>query len=664
LPGEDGGSFHLFIHNIGSKLFALRRVTRLQGFYLFLSNVNAAIFNVRDHEEILVAVCECALKYGGFALAWAGKLDESSGRVLPVAARGEAAQYVNSLVITTDPDLATSHGPTRMSMVDGTIHFIDDFQENAATAPWHAYGLQYGLNASAAVPVVVDGKALAVLNFYSSSKGFFDLEMRISLQEVARNVSLAFQVAQAEKRREQSFQAHRQSEERFRRVFDASPLPMQIISLADRQMRSLNVVHERTFGYSIDEIPNEEAWFARVYPDPVVRDEMRNTWNQFAIPSAIEGGPGNVVASPAITLVCKDGTRRIMRGFMSVVADDIVVQWEDLTEIKAAEEKLQQDEARFRNLIEQTLTGIYVTQDSKIAYANPRFCEILSLGSDELVGKNPLDCISQTPESRKLLSEESARIQAGGQGRLIALPFRTREGKDIELGMQANIGLWNGKPALIVISQDITERHRAEEKIAVYVKQLEGTMRGTLQAVANMVDLRDPYTSGHERRVGIIASDIAREMGWSEERCQNLQLIGLVHDIGKIAIPAEILSKPTRLTALEYEMVKTHAQQGYEILKDVEFPLPIAEIIREHHERMDGSGYPQGLKGEEILPEARILAVADVLESIASHRPYRPALGVDVAIEEIEKHRGIWFDPDVVDATLRLIREKGYLLPS
>jgi len=663
-PGGDGGTFHLFIHNIGPELFALRRVTRLQGFYLFLSNVNATIFNVRDHDEILLAVCDCALKYGGFALAWAGKLDEASGRILPVAARGEAAQYVNSLVITSDPTLPTSHGPTRMCMVDGQIHFIDNFQEDTETAPWHQYGLQYGLNSSAAVPVVVDGKALAVLNFYSGSRGFFDLEMRTSLQEVARNVSLAFQVAQAEKKREQSFQAHRQSEERFRRVFDASPLPMQIISLGDRQMRSLNVVHERTFGYSIDEIPNEEEWFARVYPDPHFRDEMRITWNQFAIPSAIEGGLGNVVASPEITLTCKDGSRRIMRGFMSVVADDIVIQWEDLTEIKSAEEKLKQDEARFRNLIEQTLTGIYVTQDSKVVYANPRFCEILSLPSDELVGKNPLDCISQTPETRKLLGEEITRIQAGGQGRLIALPFRTREGKDIELGMQANIGLWNSKPAQIVISQDITERRRAEEKIAVYVKQLEGTMRGTLQAVANMVDLRDPYTSGHERRVGIIAADIAREMGWSEERCQNLQLIGLVHDIGKIAVPAEILSKPTRLTALEYEIVKTQAQQGYEILKDVEFPLPIAEIIREHHERMDGSGYPQGLKGEEILLEARILAVADVLESIASHRPYRPALGIDAAIEEIEKHRGIWFDPDVVDATLRLIRNKGYLLPN
>lgn len=234
----------------------------------------------------------------------------------------------------------------------------------------------------------------------------------------------------------------------------------------------------------------------------------------------------------------------------------------------------------------------------------------------------------------------------------------------MELGLQANVGTWNGEPALVVMALDVSERRRAEKKIAAYVKQLEGTMRGTLQAVANMVDLRDPYTSGHERRVGLIAADIAREMGWTEEQCQNLQLIGLVHDIGKIAVPAEILSKPTRLTKLEYEMVKSHAEKGYEILKDVEFPVPIAEIIREHHERMDGSGYPQGLKGEQIRPEARVLAVADVLESMASHRPYRAALGLDAALREIEGHRGQWFDAEVVDAALRLTRRPGYQLPS
>ena len=196
------------------------------------------------------------------------------------------------------------------------------------------------------------------------------------------------------------------------------------------------------------------------------------------------------------------------------------------------------------------------------------------------------------------------------------------------------------------------------------VIQLEAAMQSTLQAVANVVEAHDPYTAGHERRVGIIAADIAREMGWSEEKCHTLQFIGLVHDIGKMSIPAEILAKPGRLSKIEFELVKTHAEQGYKILKDVDFSLPIAEIIREHHERMDGSGYPRGLKGEETLLEARILAVADVLEAIASHRPYRAALGIEAALKEIETHRVQQFDPEVVDAALRLFREKEYQLPA
>jgi PAS domain S-box-containing protein/putative nucleotidyltransferase with HDIG domain len=220
-----------------------------------------------------------------------------------------------------------------------------------------------------------------------------------------------------------------------------------------------------------------------------------------------------------------------------------------------------------------------------------------------------------------------------------------------------------GKELVYAIIQDITEQKVAEEKIKSYVKQLETAMQTTLQAVANVVEAHDPYTAGHERRVGVISADIAREMGWSDEKCLSLQLIGLVHDIGKMSIPAEILAKPGKLSTIEFELVKTHAEQGYQILKIVDFPLPIASIIREHHERMDGSGYPQGLKGEEILPEARILAVADVLEAMASHRPYRPALGLEAALKEIESHRGQHYDPEVVDVVLRMFREKGYTLP-
>lgn len=259
----------------------------------------------------------------------------------------------------------------------------------------------------------------------------------------------------------------------------------------------------------------------------------------------------------------------------------------------------------------------------------------------------------------------------------VGLPFRlkgkvigalTVYSRELEFFDAEQLALMNEMSADISFALDNfsheAERKRAEQQIAEYVQQLEGTMQNTLQAVANMVEMRDPYTAGHERRVGLVAAAIAREMGWPEDKCHNLQLIGLVHDIGKIAVPAEILTKPGRLTKVEYQIVQAHSEKGYEILKDVDFPLPIAEIIYQHHERMDGSGYPRGLKNGEILPEARILAVADVLESMASHRPYRPALGIEAALKEIEDHRGTWFDAPVVDAMLKLIREKGYQLPA
>jgi putative nucleotidyltransferase with HDIG domain len=217
---------------------------------------------------------------------------------------------------------------------------------------------------------------------------------------------------------------------------------------------------------------------------------------------------------------------------------------------------------------------------------------------------------------------------------------------------------------VVAILEDLTERTRAEEKIRNYVQQLETSMRSALEACAKMVELRDPYTAGHQDRVGKIAAAISREMGWSEKDCNAMELMGLVHDIGKVAVPAEFLTKPTRLSAYEFEIIKNHAQAGYEILKGLQFEeTPVAEIVRQHHERMDGSGYPQGLKGDQILPEARVLAVADVLESMASFRPYRPALGIDKALEELEKNSGRLYDAEAVAALVRLVREKHYALP-
>lgn len=212
------------------------------------------------------------------------------------------------------------------------------------------------------------------------------------------------------------------------------------------------------------------------------------------------------------------------------------------------------------------------------------------------------------------------------------------------------------------IDEDITPRKKMEEERLQSMARLRKSLGGTVQAISMAVEIKDPYTSGHQKRTADLARSIAGEMGLSPERADFVRMAATIHDIGKIAIPAEILSKPTTLTEIEYSLIKTHAQQGYDILKDIEFPWPVAEVILQHHERLDGSGYPQGLRGEAILLEARILAVADVVEAIATHRPYRPARGIEHALEEIRKNRGILYDAEVVDACLRLFLEKNYVM--
>jgi putative nucleotidyltransferase with HDIG domain len=208
----------------------------------------------------------------------------------------------------------------------------------------------------------------------------------------------------------------------------------------------------------------------------------------------------------------------------------------------------------------------------------------------------------------------------------------------------------------------VTLRTRAERDRSAYEHEhhaeiLQKSLEQSIRAIADTVDARDPYTAGHQRRVGELAVAIAREMGLPEEKIRGIHLAAAVHDLGKIHIPAEILTKPGKLSDIEFMLIKTHPQAGYEILKDVDFPWPIADIVRQHHEKLDGSGYPQGLKDGQILLESRIMTVADVVETMSSHRPYRPSLGIELALKEIERGRGSAYDPAVTDACLKLFRE-------
>jgi PAS domain S-box-containing protein/putative nucleotidyltransferase with HDIG domain len=216
--------------------------------------------------------------------------------------------------------------------------------------------------------------------------------------------------------------------------------------------------------------------------------------------------------------------------------------------------------------------------------------------------------------------------------------------------------------AVFGVSHDITERKQTERELQQSYHKLRETLIATVNALASTVEMRDPYTAGHQRRVTILACAIAEEMGLTEEQFDGLRLAGLIHDIGKISVPVEILNKPGRISETEFNIIKIHPQAGYTLLKEIEFPWPVARIVLQHHERLDGSGYPQGLKDGQIMLEAKILAVADVVEAMASHRPYRPALGIEAALEEIKKHGRVLYEPEVVDICERLFVEKGFKL--
>jgi HD-GYP domain-containing protein (c-di-GMP phosphodiesterase class II) len=252
-----------------------------------------------------------------------------------------------------------------------------------------------------------------------------------------------------------------------------------------------------------------------------------------------------------------------------------------------------------------------------------------------------------------------AFAQALGINTVAAIPLRPKNSAPGVVNLYSvHKGIFTPEVRALVIElgADITFVLEALEDQAKLRRGLEAT----IGAIAATIETRDPYTAGHQRRVAALAAAIAAEMGLPAPAVEGIHFGALIHDLGKVQVPAEILAKPARLTPLEFELIKTHPRAGYDIVKEIEFPWPVALMVLQHHERLDGSGYPQGLKGDAISLEARILAVADVVEAMSSHRPYRPGLGIEAALKEIEAKRGTWFEPAAVDACLHLFREKRF----
>ncbi len=321
----------------------------------------------------------------------------------------------------------------------------------------------------------------------------------------------------------------------------------------------------------------------------------------------------------------------------------------------------------YRILLEEMSEGaLTMTADGLILFSNQRFAETVKTPLNHVVGSSIYTWLN--PENQAIL--KSILTIDPSEKRRKELVLLATDGKQVPIYLSVSkVSLSGPGDIYCLVTTDLTEEKKIEEivtakKMALAALkssvELEKSLEESIKSIAYTVESRDEYTAGHMKRVGQLASAIARELGLPEDAIHGIELASTIHDVGKIAIPVEILTKPGKLSKVEFMLVQTHVEAGYDIVKNIQFPWPIARMILEHHERMDGSGYPQGLKGDEILLGSRIIALSDVIEAMSTHRPYRFVVGIDAALDEIKQHRGTLYDAQAVDACLKLFAEKRF----
>lgn len=444
----------------------------------------------------------------------------------------------------------------------------------------------------------------------------------------------------------QAEQALRNSEEKFHKAFNTSPDSITITSVADGKIVEANETSYRLTGYTRDELVGHSTTELNFWVDSKDRERyismLLEKGHVFDMEAEFRIKGGEIRTG----LVCGETIELSGKQY-------ILGTIRDITERKQIEQALRRSEQKYRTLVENIPQKIFHKDENSVYIScNANYAYDLKMDPDEINGKTDYD-FHPKELAEKYQEDDRRVIESGKAESLEERYFHDGQERTIQTH-KVPVRCENGDiTGVLGIFEDITDQKMAQEK-------LFDSMKSTIAAIARTTELRDPYTAGHQQRVSKLACAIARKMGFSEEKVEGIRMAGVVHDIGKTYVPAEILAKPGRLTDVEYSLIKVHSQAGYDILKDIKFPWPIAQIVLQHHERLNGSGYPQGLTGKDIILEARVLAVADVVEAMASHRPYRPAVGIDSALDEIRQNKDILYDADVVDTCVKLFIEKDF----
>lgn len=367
--------------------------------------------------------------------------------------------------------------------------------------------------------------------------------------------------------------------------------------------------------------------------------------------------------TPILVLTGKDseelGIKAVALGAQDYLVKGLISGASISRSIQYAIERKRVELERFRKLLNRSNESIFVLEvpSGNLVDVNETAENMLEISKDKLLTMSLQDIVTESAWDRMnyLFTLNGSDI---GASSTIETTLKGKIPKPIE--MTVGHDTFDGTVYAVAVARDITERKRSEEQLKQSFADFQKALEGTINAIAMTIEMRDPYTSGHQQRVTELALAIGHEMKLNDDQLMGIRLAGPIHDIGKIYTPAEILIKPGHLSQIEFDIIKTHPKVGYDILKNMDFPWPIAQIVYQHHERIDGSGYPLKLKGDAILLEAKIVGISDVVETMASHRPYRPALGLDKALEEVRKNRGILYDPEVVDICLMLFSDDRF----
>jgi PAS domain S-box-containing protein/putative nucleotidyltransferase with HDIG domain len=610
-----------------------------------LSAGNRALVSAPDEASLVAEVCRTIVHVGGFPLAWVGYVEHDEAcSVRPVAVAGQSGFLEGIHVSWADDDYG--RGQTGTAVRTRQARVVDDLSRIGMSAEWRAATAKFGLRSGCALPLQLDGEVIGVLSIYAGEPAAFGPSEVDLLSELAEDLSYGIGRAR------DAVSLH-VSEERFRTLADGAPIgimetsPEGLLQYANAKMQEIS-------GRSV-EVLMSQSWLEPVHPE-----------DAHQLLALVDKVRLRQKATASYRVLRPDGEIRHVRVLVAPKGEHpnggFIVAVEDVT-AEAQAEKVAEERSHF---LEELLRAIplpvyYLDATRHFVGYNDAYGALLGRSKDEIVGKTVFD--TRPPE----LAERFDAIDR----ELLAHPGLASE-EEVELpgpdGAPRSVLVHKavfsdvaGKPAGIVgVNFDLTAIRRAEREQASVAERLQLTLAGAVAALSATTELRDPYTAGHQRRVAELACSIAGELGWDEVHTEPLRTAALLHDIGKILVPAEILSKPGQLSEIEMAIIRQHAAAGADIVGPIGFDPDVAEMVRQHHERLDGSGYPAGLSEDEILPGARILAVADVVEAMISHRPYRPALRIEAAVSELEDGAGGRYQASACRAAISLLCEQGF----